>query len=140
MTGHCIAVVYLNSTYKDGNLFIYLEDVDGEGHVQYITEGQIRLIHRKIQSRTEYGTPVRSFLRSDSSPVPVNEVFAVEVELLPTSYLFLAGHSIRIALAGADKDNFAIFPDEKNDGGEGYAIHRSLKYASHIRLPVPISA
>ncbi len=33
-------------------------------------------------------------------------------DLLPTSYLFKRGHSIRLAVAGADADHFAPLPGD----------------------------
>jgi predicted acyl esterase len=48
-----------------------------------------------------------------------------------SSYLFKAGHAIRIALAGADKDHFAPLPGDPPT----LRVHRDAAHASHIDLP-----
>jgi uncharacterized protein len=51
--------------------------------------------------------------------------------LLPTSYLVRKGHSLRIALAGADIDQFAL-PDE----APAWHVYRDGVRVSRIVLPV----
>jgi len=53
-------------------------------------------------------------------------------DLLPVSYLFQQGHAIRIAIAGADADNFEIYPPKP----PGIEVLRTRKHPSHILLPV----
>ena len=48
VTGHPIVTLFLDSTASDGTFFVYLEDVDERGRVAYVTEGQLRAIHRRI--------------------------------------------------------------------------------------------
>jgi putative CocE/NonD family hydrolase len=50
VTGHPLVCLYLTSTAKDGNIFAYLEDVDEQGGVTYVTEGMLRT-HRKLSVR-----------------------------------------------------------------------------------------
>jgi len=42
------------STSSDGQFFAYLEDVAPDGRVTYITEGQLRALHRRIGSDPPY--------------------------------------------------------------------------------------
>jgi uncharacterized protein len=76
--------------------------------------------------------PYHSFKRSDASPLPLGAVTEMTFEILPTSYLFKRGHSIRLALAGADKDHFAVLPGPPPI----WRVHRDSVHASRICLPV----
>ncbi|MFC2165689.1 CocE/NonD family hydrolase, partial [Acidobacteriota bacterium] len=110
VTGHPIITLYIASTASDGQFFAYLEDVDENGKVTYVTEGELRALHRKISEDPQpYSNivPYHSFKRKDGKPLIPGNVTKLVFDLLPTSYLFKKGHSIRIALASADKDHFA---------------------------------
>ena len=137
VTGHPIATVYLSATTQDTNLFVYLEDVTPEGDVHYVTEGELRAIHRRWQPSDTIFTstgplPVHTFRRADVAPLIPGEVAPLLVELLPTSYQFNKGHRIRIALAGADKDHF-----QHLDGPAPiWDVWHTPDRPSHIELPV----
>jgi putative CocE/NonD family hydrolase len=135
VTGHPIARLFVNSTSPDGEFFAYLEDVSPAGQVSYVTEGELRAIHRKVtsdNSRFCSIVPCHSFLKKDGAPMRPGEIAELDFDLLPTSYLFKKGHSIRIALAGADKDHFATMPGP----APSWHVERNAKYASLIDLPV----
>jgi putative CocE/NonD family hydrolase len=137
VTGHPVATVYLSATSQDTNLFIYLEDVTPEGDVHYVTEGELRAIHRRWQpSDTTLNStgplPVHTFRRADAAPLIPGEVVPLLVELLPTSYQFKQGHRIRIALAGADIDHFQAL-----DGpAPTWEVWHTANRPSHVELPV----
>ena len=48
VTGHPIVHLFAESTARDGAVHVYLEDVDPAGRVTMVTEGQLRLLHRKL--------------------------------------------------------------------------------------------
>ena len=52
---------------------------------------------------------------------------------MPTSYVFPAGHRVRLALAGADADRFARIPEE---GPVHWRVQRSALHPSSLLLPV----
>jgi putative CocE/NonD family hydrolase len=137
VTGHPVVTLYVTSSASDGVFIVYLEDVDEKGRVQYVTEGLLRGLHRKLSDRTPpHATvvPHRSFERADGRPLVPGEVTELMFDLLPTSYLFRQGHSIRIALAGADRDHFALIP---SDGPPTWTVLRDAAHPSHVALPVP---
>ena len=76
----------------------------------------------------------RTFERADGRPVVPGEVTELMFDLLPTSYLFERGHSIRVALAGADRDHFTLIPSE---APPTWAVLRDAAHPSHVALPVP---
>jgi len=135
VTGHPLVKLYVTSTARDGNFLAYLEDVDEQGGVTYVTEGMLRAMHRKLGNRTPpYRdlVPYRTFSRADAALLEPGEVAELVFDLLPTSYLFRAGHRVRLALAGADKDHFFTPPGEP----PVLRFYRDNVRASRIDLPV----
>jgi uncharacterized protein len=109
----CLA---LRSDQTDGVVFAYLEDVAPSGRVTHLTEGQLRLIHRKTQSDPKHGCDprpgtLRSFKRADSTQVTPGELMYLELPLLPTAALIRKGHRVRLALAGADAGTFPMLTE-----------------------------
>lgn len=136
VTGYPVVTLFIASSEADGGFYVYLEDVDEKGTVRYITEGQLRGIHRKLSSESSpywMGAPYRTFKRADASPLPKGEVVELTFGLQPTSVLFRRGHRIRVAIAGADKDTFARIPQQ---GTPRWQIQRNQTLASCIHLPV----
>lgn len=135
VTGHPMVTVFVSSTADDGAVFVYLEDVDEHGSVVYVTEGQLRAIHRRLSDAAPpYRQPVpyRTFRRDDAHPLVRGEVAELTFDLLPTSYLFERGHRIRVAISGADASHFAIV----RAGSPTIHVHRNRLHASRIALPV----
>ena len=134
VTGHPAVTLFVSSTDTDGEFFAYLEDVDPKGRVAYVTEGELRAIHRKLNAAPPYRQvgPYHSFKRSDASALVPGEVAELTFDILPTSYLFKRRHSIRLALAGADRDHFAVPPGP----AQTWRVHRDSIHASYISLPV----
>lgn len=136
VTGHPVVKLYVASTADDGNFFVYLEDVDPTGHVTYVTEGMLRALHRKISDEEppyKLLVPYHTFKRKDAMPLIPGQVAEVSFGLLPTSYLYQKGHSVRLAIAGADKDHFALL---KTDPPPTLQFQRNDAYASAVDLPV----
>ena len=66
-------------------------------------------------------------------PLVPGEMAELTFELQPTSVLIKKGHKIRVAIAGADKDNFNRIPAQ---GTPTITVARNKKYSSFITLPV----
>lgn len=136
ITGHPIITLFLKSTHEDGMVHVHLEFLDEDEKIHWITDGQLRLIHRKISSEEppyKMVIPNHSFKREDIHPIIPGEVTEVKFALYPTSILLNRGCRIRIALGGADKDTFARYPEE---GNPTVTFERNSKYASFIQLPI----
>lgn len=134
--GYPIVMLYVASSHADSAFFVYLEDVDPTGYVRYITEGQLRGIHRHISDKPlpyVTGMPNHSYKRADSAPLPINQVVEITIGLQPTSVMIKRGHRIRVALAGADADIFALIPDNATPI---WQIMRDNIHPSHILLPI----
>jgi putative CocE/NonD family hydrolase len=134
ITGTPFVTLKLSSTHLEGAVLVYLEDVDPNGRSRYITEGGLLLEHRKLaENPLSDVVPAHSFYQSDAAPMPVNEVEEITFKLWPTSVRIKKGHSIRIAIAGADKDTFDRVPAE---GTPVFSIYRNKDYVSFIDLPI----
>jgi len=105
----CLA---MSSDQPDGAVIAYLEDVAPDGRVTYLTEGELRLLHRKVAGSGDGcdaapGTQ-RSFKRADGAPVTPGARMRVELSLLPTAARIERGHRVRLSLAGADAGTFPM--------------------------------
>jgi putative CocE/NonD family hydrolase len=135
MTGHPIVNIYLSSTHEDGYLIAYVEDVDTEGKVHYLTEGSMRLVNRKLADNPLYKSigPQHSLLRSDAIPMIPGEVSEIAFALLPISVVIKKGHRLRMGFAGADSDNFPRCP---KTGVPRLEFMRNASYPSSVDIPV----
>src|SRR5205814_9180354 len=126
----------ITSTDTDGAFFVYLEDVDDQGVVNYLTEGGLRAIHRKLSSDQpplKILVPYHSFLKNDAMPLVPGQLAELKFGLQPTSVLIRKGHRLRIAIAGADKDSFARIPSA---GTPTITVARNRQHGSWIELPI----
>lgn len=133
VTGHPIVRLFMSANASDGAVFAYLEDVRPNGEVRYVTEGQLRLLHRRLKKGLASDViPFRTYTRADGRPVMPGEVMEVVFDLLPTSFVFRAGHAIRLSIAGADAKTFdapvLVSPLI-------YEVHRDRRHQSRIELP-----
>ena len=135
ITGYPIVTVQLATTATDGALFVYLEAVAPDRWSFYLTEGQLRFLHRRLGSDPPYRqlTPYHSFRRADALPVVANENMTLRFGLQPLSVRIPAGYRLRLALAGADADTFAPLAQ---DQAPSWTITRSPAFPSFIDLPI----
>jgi putative CocE/NonD family hydrolase len=134
VTGHPLAVLFAAwDGARDGQVFVYLEDADGDGRVAYVTEGQLRALHRRTRGEDLVpGLPGRTFLSADAAALGDGEIAELAVPLLPISWLFRAGHRVRLAIAGADADHFTL-PDAS---AQVMRVFAGPRHPSRIELPV----
>jgi putative CocE/NonD family hydrolase len=136
ITGYPVIDLFVTSTATDGAFFVYLEDVDEQRVVTYVTEGELRALHRKISADTppyKIAVPYHSFKKKDAMPLVPGQVAELKFALQPTSVLIKKGHRLRIAIAGADKDTFVRIPET---GVPVIKFARNQQHASWIELPV----
>jgi putative CocE/NonD family hydrolase len=136
ITGHPIVSLFVTSTHTDGAFFVYLEDVDENGKVTYLTEGELRALHRRISSApspTKLPIPYHTFLKKDALPLVPGQVAELKFGLQPVSVLVKKGHRLRVAIAGHDKDTFLRIPAE---GTPTIGMQRNGRALSMIELPI----
>jgi len=136
ITGYPVVTLYMASTEQDGSVYAYLEDVYDNGTALCVTEGQLRVIHRKVsdeQPPYEVFGPYHSFKEKDAEPLVPGEVAELGFCLYPTSAVIRKGHRIRVAVAGHDDSVFFRIPENETPV---LTIHRSSAYPSNIVLPL----
>jgi uncharacterized protein len=130
--GFPVVTLRLATSGTDGAAYVYLEDVDPDGRVAYLTEGCLRFLHRRTAGPAEpvrLGVP-RTFARSDALPVVPGRPMGLTVPLLPVSAVVPAGHRIRVAIAGHDASCFTRY------GPAEETFTLDLGRDSHLDLPV----
>jgi putative CocE/NonD family hydrolase len=124
----------VSSTQADGALLVYLEDIDPSGQSRYLTEGGLRLVHRKVSRDTAFGVvPYHSFARVDAVPMRPGQRERVRIRILPTAVVVKAGHRLRLAIAGADSTALERVPAT---GTPTLTVHRGGSAPSVLELPV----
>jgi hypothetical protein len=153
VTGHPQVHIWVGANQSDTDLFVYLSDVDPDGQVHYVTEGQLRASFHTIVDSGEqtlgrldvYPELIwHGYKAEDQVPAPLaNEnVLELAFDLMPTAWFFRPGHKIRVSIAGADVGNFELNPTlcpENNLAGcveTSLMIHRGPVRPSRIELPV----
>jgi putative CocE/NonD family hydrolase len=131
LAGNPRVVLNLASSALDAAVFVYLEDVASDGTVRYLTEGQLRLMHRRGDDTAP------SFLRRDANPVMPGSLLRIVVPLMPVAAILKTGHRLRIAIAGHDADTFARYPES---GEVSFEIHRGGADATRLELPVVVGS
>ena len=138
ITGIPVVTLNLSSTDVDGAFFTYLEDVAPDGKVVYITEGELRALHRKVTGE-DLGHvvlgPKHSFRRKDGEQLKPGENTELKIGMYATSVMIKKGHKIRVAIAGQDASNFRRVP---GDSVPTIQIQRNSMFSSHVELPMKI--
>ena len=137
LVGNPVIDLRLASSSNDPAIFVYLEDVAPDGRVTYLTEGQLRALHRKLADPAslpyDQGLAPHSFARADALPVTPGKVMQVKFSLSPTAALIRKGHRLRVAIAGADSSMFRRYPAA---GPETFLVHRGGGDGSSLDLPM----
>jgi uncharacterized protein len=137
LVGQPVIDLHVSTRSDDPAFFVYLEDVAPDGRVTYITEGQLRAIHRAPADPGalpfDQGPAPHSFRRADALAVTPGERMQARFALNPTAALIRRGHRLRIAIAGADADVFRRYPEQ---GKEIFAISVGESAASVLEAPL----
>ena len=103
ITGQPILRLRLSCGARDPAVFAYLLAVDPRGRAFYLTEGQLRLVDRKLAPSEP---TLHTYRRQDAAPVLEGRTFAADVTLLPISAWLPPGFRLRLALAAGDASTF----------------------------------
>ncbi|WP_447774175.1 CocE/NonD family hydrolase [Variovorax boronicumulans] len=135
ITGHPVIRLNVTSTREDGSFFAYLEAVKPDGTVVYLTEGQLRALHRKVWTDSPFSVlgPQHSYLERDAEPLRPGKATVLELTLHPISARLPAGYRLRVSLAGSDKATFSNVP--ANGAPPHLRFHRGPG-GCHIDLPI----
>lgn len=124
ITGHPVVELTLSASATTADVYAYLEDVAPDGSSLLVTEGQLRANYHQLRPAQEmlpYASTLRlkpalpwhGFRQTDFDPTPFADGRFVRLvfDLMPTAWLFQAGHRVRLSLASADRDTFEANPE-----------------------------
>ena len=127
-TGPIKARLYVSSDCPDTDFTVKLTDVYPDGRSMLITDGILRMRNRNGVDHWEFMQP--------------GEVYEVEVDLWSSSYIWNAGHKIRVAVSSSNYPRFLANPntvDAINDNDTYNIAHNTLyldsEHQSCIILP-----
>jgi putative CocE/NonD family hydrolase len=135
ITGNPLAHLWVSSTMTDGDFFLFLEDIDPDDVSHYVSHGVIRASRRApfTPEWDNQGLPYHRDFRQDRKALIPDQPAQLDFALGPTSYVFAAGHRIRITIttsAGKAFQSLAFFPAPE------ISIYHDSKYASYVTLPL----
>ncbi|MFT4538864.1 MAG: putative CocE/NonD family hydrolase [Planctomycetota bacterium] len=134
VVGHPVVTIWLSAKKGDANLHVLLEEIDGKGGVQYVTEGALRASQRKLAEPPydNLGLPYQRCFISDAESVPGTHPVEVRMDLHPTATVFNEGNRLRISIMGADADNTVPSHLSRNS----IDVYMGPEHGSRIELPI----
>jgi putative CocE/NonD family hydrolase len=136
IAGNPVANLMLATTARDGEVIVYLEDLSPDGTPTYLTEGILRLAHRKLSAdarTTPSSDPLHTYLAADAAPMTPGKAELIKIGLFPIAVQLHKGERIRIAIAGADDGNLDRLPPT---GDPVLTVERDSRAPSWIELPI----
>ncbi|HEY6125034.1 MAG TPA: CocE/NonD family hydrolase [Steroidobacteraceae bacterium] len=134
VTGHPVAHVWLASTTTDADVIARIDDVAPDGTSRYAgVEGKLRASMRAL-GKPPYdnlGLPWHPGTEASKLPLQPDQPVELTFDLMPMSYLFKAGHRIRVTMQFADARATA-----KVDPAPVVTVLHRKGAASSIELPV----
>jgi putative CocE/NonD family hydrolase len=104
VTGNAVVNLRLSTDRTDASLFAYLEDVAPDGSITDVTEGRLKASLR-ASAEAPYrlpGTPWHRGWLQDAQPLIPDEPATLTFDIMPTSYVFRAGHRLQLTVTGSD--------------------------------------
>lgn len=123
ITGQPVLRLQLACSQDDPSIIAYLIALNRTGKAFYITEGHLRLLHRKLNAAEP---TLHTYARQDSEAVAKTDAMEADLTLLPTSVLLPKGTRLRLLLASGDSSTF-------NTSGE---FDMNIFSSSSLELPV----
>lgn len=129
IAGNIYAEIYADSSARDTDWLVRLEDVDVEGNSIRLSDGILRARYRNSFEKPELLRP--------------GTIEKYEIRMAKTANVFMAGHHIRVTITSGAGN--LIFPNH-NTGNNvpddvemlcaTQKIHHNRQYPSHVKLPV----
>ncbi len=132
VTGNPSAHLWIRTRAPDTLAMVWIDDLAPDGTARsYQMLGRLLASDRAL-ARSPYdnmGLPWHSFLKKDVKPLEANKPTELSFALLPMSYLFKAGHRVRITVTFTDAQG-------RTEGVPTVELLRGGQTASYVTLPV----
>lgn len=131
LTGPVQLVLHTGSTAPDTDFIAKLVDVHPDGTAHNVVDGVLRTRFRNSDIEPELMTP--------------GEVYELTIDMWATSYVFKAGHRIRLDITSSDFPRYDRNPNTGNAWGTDtdadlvtatQTIHHSTRHPSRLILPI----
>jgi predicted acyl esterase len=101
VTGPLALYIHASIDIDDTNWMADLVDVDPEGNRQLVSAGYLKAAHRAVdETKSKPFQPIHP--RQDPVPVAPGEIVEYAIAMMPTSNVFLRGHSIELIIRNQD--------------------------------------
>ncbi len=131
VTGHPVANIWIRTAAGDTDVTARIDDVAPDGSTRsYQMLGRLRASNRTLAEApyNHLGLPWMTHKETDAKPVPAGEATLLTFDLLPMSYIFKAGHKVRVTLSFADPAG--------RDTAAPVTVLTGSQHASSLVLPV----
>jgi hypothetical protein len=134
LTGYPQVHLCVSSTNVDGDFFVFLEDVSPTGATTVVTQLQLRASHRTLGTPPfdNLGQPWHRHFQEDAVPLTPYQPVELVPDPLPISYIFPAGHHIRVTITCAYPGATFL----RSSPPPVVTVYRNAVLASYISLPV----
>ena len=125
VTGYPHVSLWAASTTNDGDMVFSLNDVAPNGTSTQVVQGYLNVPHQRSLA--------------DPKPLVPGQAQQVELDLLPTAYVFQPGHRLRLALAGAASVAPGLpFPQGPgpNPAAFTWTVLQDAKHPATLALPI----
>ena len=130
ITGFPVMKLWIATRARDTDVIAWLDDVAPDGATRsYQMFGRLRASDRALGKPpyNDFGLPWHPFLKKDARPLQPGKPTELQFALLPMSYIFPAGHRIRLTVA---------FSSPSGGPGRPVTILSGPGASSRIVLPV----
>jgi putative CocE/NonD family hydrolase len=121
--GWVTADLHVATTTNDIDVVAKLIDVQPDGRAELVTDGILRGSQRRP------GAP---------TPLPLEGVERISLEMGATAHYFPHGHRIRVEIAASNFPRFDLNPEATAQGGSTLRVFLDAGRPSQIRLPVVV--
>ena len=125
VTGYPHVSLWASSSTNDGDMVFSLNDVAPDGTSTQVIQGYLNVPHQRSLS--------------DPKPLGPGQAQTIDVDLLPTAYVFQSGHRLRLALAGAASVADGLpFPQGPgpNPAAFTWTVMQDAEHPATLTLPV----
>jgi uncharacterized protein len=136
VTGEPIARLWVTSTALDEDFFAVLEDVAPDGHTTYVADGKLRASRRALAAGPANDLPYHPQLEKLDQPLSATKPAELAFAFYPLSYVFHAGHRVRITVLNSLSDVFQAPPGRNMAHPPKITVYEGGRYASSVTLPV----